>query len=64
MKRISISPPVAALLLAVILFVLSGLLPNGFGSDLAVARAQTQDVQRLGTRHIQVTSESIGQQAR
>jgi len=37
MKRISISPPIAALLLAVILFVLSGLLPNGFGSDLAVA---------------------------
>ncbi len=34
MKKISISPPVAALILSVILFVLSGLLPNGFGSDL------------------------------
>lgn len=39
MRRISISPPVAALILAVILFLLSGLLPNGFGSDLDVARA-------------------------
>lgn len=47
MKRISISPPVAALLLAVILFVLSGLLPNGFGSDLAVAQAQATNIVRL-----------------
>ena len=47
MKRISISPPVAALLLAVILFVLSGLLPNGFGSDLAVAKAQGLNILRL-----------------
>jgi ribose transport system permease protein len=47
MKRISISPPVAALLLAVILFVLSGLLPNGFGSDLDVARAQAMNIVRL-----------------
>lgn len=46
-KRISISPPVAALLLAVILFVLSGLLPNGFGSDLDVARAQATNIVRL-----------------
>jgi ribose transport system permease protein len=46
-KRISISPPVAALLLAVILFVLSGLLPNGFGSDLDVARAQALNILRL-----------------
>jgi ribose transport system permease protein len=46
-KRISISPPVAALLLAVILFVLSGLLPNGFGSDLGVARAQATNIVRL-----------------
>jgi ribose transport system permease protein len=46
-KRISISPPVAALLLAVILFVLSGLLPNGFGSDLNVARAQATNILRL-----------------
>lgn len=47
MKRISISPPVAALLLAVILFLLSGLLPNGFGSDLDVARAQATNILRL-----------------
>jgi len=46
-KRISISPPVAALLLAVILFLLSGLLPNGFGSDLDVARAQATNILRL-----------------
>src|SRR5512134_102029 len=47
MKRISISPPLAALLLAVILFLLSGLLPNGFGSDLDVARAQALNILRL-----------------
>jgi ribose transport system permease protein len=46
-KRISISPPVAALLLAVILFLLSGLLPNGFGSDMDVARAQAMNILRL-----------------
>ncbi len=47
MKRISISPPVAALILAVILFILSGLLPNGFGSDLEVAKAQATNILRL-----------------
>lgn len=47
MKRISISPPVAALILAVVLFVLSGLLPNGFGSDMDVARAQATNIVRL-----------------
>jgi len=47
MKRISISPPVAALLLAVVLFLLSGLLPNGYGSDLAVAKAQATNILRL-----------------
>ena len=47
MKRISISPPVAALILAVVLFLLSGLLPNGFGSDLDVARAQATNIVRL-----------------
>ena len=47
MKRISISPPVAALLLAVVLFLLSGLLPNGFGSDMDVARAQALNILRL-----------------
>jgi len=46
-KRISISPPVAALILAIILFLLSGLLPNGFGSDLNVARAQATNIVRL-----------------
>jgi ribose transport system permease protein len=35
------------LILAVILFVLSGLLPNGFGSDLDVARAQATNIVRL-----------------
>jgi ribose transport system permease protein len=47
MRRISISPPVAALILAVILFLLSGLLPNGFGSDMDVARAQALNILRL-----------------
>lgn len=47
MKRFRISPPVAALILAVVLFLLSGLLPNGFGSDMAVARAQALNILRL-----------------
>lgn len=47
MKRLSISPPVAALLLAAILFLLSGLLPNGYGNDLNVARAQATNILRL-----------------
>ena len=47
MKRISVSPPVAALILAVILFLLSGLLPNGFGSNLEVAQAQATNILRL-----------------
>jgi len=47
MKRISVSPPVAALILAVVLFLLSGLLPNGFGSDMNVARAQATNIMRL-----------------
>lgn len=47
MRRITISPPVAAVLLAIVLFVLSGLLPNGFGSDLAIARAQATNILRL-----------------
>jgi len=46
-KKIRISPPVAALILAIILFVLSGLLPNGYGSDLAVAKAQAVNIVRL-----------------
>lgn len=47
MKRIRISPPVAAVLLAAVLFALSGLLPNGFGSDMSVARAQAVNIIRL-----------------
>jgi ribose transport system permease protein len=47
MKRITISPPVAAVLLAIVLFLLSGLLPNGFGSDMAVAKAQAVNIIRL-----------------
>lgn len=47
MKSVSVSPPVAALLLAIILFLLSGLLPQGFGSDLNVARAQATNIVRL-----------------
>ncbi len=38
MKKFLISPPIAALILAIILFILSGLLPNGYGSDLAIAK--------------------------
>ena len=45
--RISISPPVAALLLAVILFLLSGLLPNGFGSNAERGLAQAINILRL-----------------
>lgn len=47
MRRISISPPAAALILAVILFLLSGLLPNGYGSNLSVALAQASNIVRL-----------------
>ena len=47
MKRFTISPPVAALLLAVILFILSGLLPNGYGSDLKIATSQALNILRL-----------------
>jgi ribose transport system permease protein len=46
-RPISISPPVAALILAVTLFLLSGLLPQGFGSDLSIARAQALNIVRL-----------------
>ena len=47
MKRLTISPPVAALILAVVLFLLSGLLPNGYGSDVNVAIAQATNIVRL-----------------
>jgi len=47
MKRITISPPVAAVLLAIVLFLLSGLLPNGYGNNLSVALAQATNIIRL-----------------
>ncbi len=47
MKRFHISPPVTALLLAIVLFLLSGLLPNGFGKDMAIAKAQALNILRL-----------------
>jgi ribose transport system permease protein len=47
MKRLKISPPVAALILAGVLFLLSGLLPNGYGSDVDVAIAQATNIVRL-----------------
>jgi ribose transport system permease protein len=47
MKRINIPPALAALLLAVILFFLSGLLPNGYGSNLSIALAQATNILRL-----------------
>ncbi|NLG98960.1 MAG: ABC transporter permease [Chloroflexi bacterium] len=47
MRRVSISPPVAALLLALALFLLSGLLPNGYGTNVNVAIAQATNILRL-----------------
>jgi ribose transport system permease protein len=47
MKRISIPPALAALLLAIVLFILSGLLPNGYGSNLSIALAQATNILRL-----------------
>ena len=47
MKKFRVSPPVAALILAVVLFLLSGLLPNGYGSDVDVALAQATNIVRL-----------------
>jgi ribose transport system permease protein len=45
--RLAISPPLAAVLLAVVLFLLSGLLPNGFGSNPAVAVPQALTIIRI-----------------
>ena len=45
--RLSISPPLAALLLAVVLFLLSGLLPNGYGSNINIATSQALNILRL-----------------
>lgn len=47
MKNLRISPPVAALILAIVLFLLSGLLPNGFGSNTSIAIAQATNILRL-----------------
>jgi len=47
MKRFIISPPVAALILAIVLFLLSGFLPNSYGSDVKVAIAQATNIVRL-----------------
>lgn len=47
MKRFAISPPVAALILAIVLFLLSGFLPNSYGSDIDVAIAQATNIVRL-----------------
>jgi len=47
MRRLTISPPIAALILAVILFLLSGLLPNSYGSDVKVALSQATNILRL-----------------
>jgi ribose transport system permease protein len=47
MKRLTISPPLAAVLLALALFLLSGFLPNGFGGNLDVAMAQAVNIVRL-----------------
>lgn len=46
-QSLSISPPLAAVLLAIILFLLSGLLPNGYGSDVSIAIAQATNITRL-----------------
>jgi ribose transport system permease protein len=47
MRRFTISPPIAALILAVVLFLLSGLLPNSYGSDVSVALSQATNILRL-----------------
>jgi len=47
MKKITISPPVAAVLLAVVLFVFSGFLPNSFGTDMSAAAGQAVNIIRL-----------------
>ncbi len=47
MRRWRISPPVAALILAIVLFLLSGFLPNSYGSNVDVAIAQATNIVRL-----------------
>jgi ribose transport system permease protein len=47
MKRLTISPPIAAVLLAVVLFIFSGFLPNSFGTDMSAALGQAVNIIRL-----------------
>jgi ribose transport system permease protein len=47
MKKLTISPPVAAVLLAVVLFIFSGFLPNSFGTDMSAALGQAVNIIRL-----------------
>jgi len=47
MKKLNISPPVAAVLLAIVLFVFSGFLPNSFGADMNAAAGQAVNIVRL-----------------
>jgi len=47
LRRIAIPPPLAAVLLAILLFLLSGLLPNGFGSNPDIAVSQASNIIRL-----------------
>jgi ribose transport system permease protein len=47
MKKLTISPPVAAVLLAVVLFIFSGFLPNSFGTDMGAALGQAVNIIRL-----------------
>ena len=47
MKKLNISPPVAAVLLAIVLFVFSGFLPTSFGADMNAAAGQAVNIVRL-----------------
>lgn len=47
-KRFTISPPVTALIIALVLFLLSGLLPNGF-NDWSSALRQAMNILRLAS---------------
>jgi ribose transport system permease protein len=46
-RRLALSPPLAAVILAAVLFLASGLLPNGFGSNGSIALAQATNIIRL-----------------
>ena len=47
MKKPAISPPIAAVLLAVVLFIFSGFLPNSFGTNMSAAAGQAVNIIRL-----------------